>query len=53
MIIYDTGPLVAAAPSNDADHLAFVRLFTDMHTARGDLLVPATVVAEVGYLPGT
>ena len=27
-----------------------VRLFTDMHTARRELLVPATVAAEVGYL---
>ena len=50
MIICDTGPLVAAALTNDADHLACVRLFTDMHTANRELLVPATVVAEVGYL---
>ena len=50
MIICDTGPLVAAALSNDADHPACVRLFTDMHTANRELLVPATVVAEVGYL---
>jgi predicted nucleic acid-binding protein len=49
VIICDTGPLVAAALSNDADHLACVRLFTDMHTAHRELLVPATVVAEVGY----
>jgi len=50
VIICDTGPLVAAALSNDADHVACVRLFTDMHNARRELLVPATVVAEVGYL---
>jgi len=50
VIICDTGPLVAAALSNDADHLTCVRLFTDMHTAHRELLVPATVVAEVGYL---
>ena len=50
MIICDTGPLVAAALSNDADHLACVRLFTDLHADGRDLLVPATVVAEVGYL---
>ncbi len=50
MIICDTGPLVAVALTNDADHLACVRLFTDMHTANRELLVPATVVAEVGYL---
>ena len=50
MIICDTGPLVAAALSNDADHLACVRLFSEMHAASRELLVPATVVAEVGYL---
>jgi predicted nucleic acid-binding protein len=50
VIVCDTGPLVAAALSNDADHAACVRLFTDMHAAGRDLLVPATVVAEVGYL---
>ncbi len=50
MIVCDTGPLVAAALSNDADHAASVRLFNDMHAAGRDLLVPATVTAEVGYL---
>jgi predicted nucleic acid-binding protein len=50
VIICDTGPLVAAALSNDADHMACVRLFTDLHADGQDLLVPATVVAEVGYL---
>ncbi len=50
MIVCDTGPLVAAALSNDADHTACVRLFNDMHAAGRDLLVPATVTAEVGYL---
>lgn len=50
MIICDTGPLVAAAMSNDADYLACVRLFTELHTARRELLVSATVVAEVGFL---
>ena len=50
MIVCDTGPLVAAALSNDVDHAACVRLFNDMHAAGRDLLVPATVTAEVGYL---
>ena len=50
MIVCDTGPLVAAALSNDSDHKACVELFTVLHTARRELLVPATVVAEVGYL---
>ena len=50
MIVCDTGPLVAAALSNDSDHKACVELFTALHAARRELLVPATVVAEVGYL---
>ena len=50
MIVCDTGPLVSAALSNDADHAACVRLFSDMHAAGRELLVPATVTAEVGYL---
>jgi uncharacterized protein len=50
VIVCDTGPLVAAALSNDADHAACVRLFNDMHAAGRDLLVPATVTPEVGYL---
>jgi len=50
VIVCDTGPLVAAALSNDADHPACVRLFSELHAAGRELLVPATVVAEVGYL---
>lgn len=50
MIICDTGPLVAAALSNDSHHRACVDLFNDLHRDRRKLLVPATVVAEVGYL---
>lgn len=50
MIICDTGPLVAAALSNDADHKACVELFNRRHEAGTELLVPATVVAEVGFL---
>jgi hypothetical protein len=50
VIVCDTGPLVAAALSNDADHPACVRLFTELHAAGRELLIPATVVAEVGYL---
>ena len=50
MIVCDTGPLVAAALSNDADHKACVELFTALHAARRELLVPGTVVAEAGYL---
>jgi predicted nucleic acid-binding protein len=32
------------------DHKACVEMFTALHAARRELLVPATVVAEVGYL---
>lgn len=52
MIVCDTGPLVAAALSNDNDHAACVAMFRSLHEARRDLLVPAPVVAEVGYLLG-
>jgi uncharacterized protein len=50
VIVCDTGPLVVAALSNDSDHEGCVELFTALHAARRELLVPATVVAEVGYL---
>ena len=50
MIVCDTGPLVAAALSNDKHHAACVAIFTSLHEGRRDLLVPAPVVAEVGYL---
>ncbi|MFL5911489.1 MAG: type II toxin-antitoxin system VapC family toxin [Gaiellaceae bacterium] len=52
MIVCDTGPLVAAALANDDHHHACVELFTGLHLARRPLLVPTTVVAEVGYLIG-
>jgi predicted nucleic acid-binding protein len=41
---------VAAALSNDADHQACVDLFSSLHAAGRQMLVPAPVVAEVGYL---
>jgi uncharacterized protein len=50
VIVCDTGPLVAAALSNDYYHSACVKLFNDLHAGERKLLVPATVVAEVGYL---
>jgi predicted nucleic acid-binding protein len=52
VILCDTGPIVAAALADDDDHHACVELFTGMHMARRPLLVPGTVVAEVGYLLG-
>ncbi len=50
MIICDTGPLVTAADRGDADNRACTDLFTGLHLARRPILVPAPVVAEVGYL---
>jgi len=50
VILCDTGPLVAAALTDDNHHHACVDLFTGLHLAGRALLVPATVVAEVGYL---
>lgn len=52
MLICDTGPLVAAALSTDPDHRACVDLFTGVHLAHRELLVPSPIVAEVGYLLG-
>lgn len=46
----DTGPVVAAALAGDDHHHACVELFTGLHLAGRELLVPSTVVAEVGYL---
>lgn len=53
MIVCDTGPLVAAALSKDPDHHACVELFTGMHLAGRAIVIPAPVVAEVGYLLST
>jgi uncharacterized protein len=50
VIVCDTGPLVAAALSNDARHAECVGLFNDLHEAGRELLIPALVAAEVGYL---
>jgi predicted nucleic acid-binding protein len=50
VILCDTGPIVAAALVDDDHHHACVELFTGLHLAGRPLLVPGTVVAEVGYL---
>jgi hypothetical protein len=50
VIVCDTGPIVAAALGNDDHHHTCVELFTGLHLAGRPMLVPATVVAEVGYL---
>jgi len=52
VLICDTGPLVAAALAKDPDHRACTDLFTGVHLAGRALVVPAPVVAEVGYLLG-
>ena len=52
MIVCDTGPLVAAADRDDDHNRACTDLFTGLHLARRQILVPAPVVAEVGYLLG-
>ena len=50
MIICDTGPIFAAADRTDADHHACVELFTGLRLAERRLLLPQTVMAEVGYM---
>ncbi|TIC88249.1 PIN domain-containing protein [Nocardioides sp. GY 10113] len=50
MIICDTGPIFAAADRRDADHHACVELFTGLRLAGRRLLLPPTVLAEVGYM---
>jgi uncharacterized protein len=52
VIVCDTGPLVAAALSNDPDHRRCVDLFTGLHLANRQMVVPAPVVAKVTYLIG-
>lgn len=47
MIVVDTGPLVAIADADDQDHERCLRALA--HASR-PLIVPASVVVEVGYL---
>lgn len=47
MILVDTGPLVAAADADDANHAACVAY---LERTPGPLLVPNSVVPEVCYL---
>jgi predicted nucleic acid-binding protein len=51
-MVCDTGPLVAAADRDDQYNRACTDLFAGLHLARRAILVPAPVVAEVGYLLG-
>lgn len=50
MIVCDTGPLVAAGDRDEEHNRACTDLFTGLHLAGRAILVPAPVVAEVGYL---
>jgi predicted nucleic acid-binding protein len=52
VIVCDTGPFAAVADRDDKHNRACTDLFTGLHLARRAILVPATVVAEVGYLLG-
>lgn len=49
MILVDSGPLIAAAISDDRDHRRCVDMFAALHLNSEKLLVPQTVVAEVAY----
>lgn len=50
MIVCDTAPLVAAALFRDPDHRRCVDLFAGLRMANRDMLLPAPIIAEVGYL---
>lgn len=50
MILFDTGPIVAAAVANDEHFHVSSQLFTGLRLANRRLLLPGTVAAEVGYL---
>jgi uncharacterized protein len=50
VILFDTGPIVAAAAENDEHFHVSSQLFTGLRLANRRLILPATVSAEVGYL---
>ncbi|MGQ0624881.1 MAG: type II toxin-antitoxin system VapC family toxin [Sporichthyaceae bacterium] len=52
MILVDTGPLVAAADTDDDDHRRCVDLLTGLRLASRPLLISPLVVAEVSYMIG-
>jgi len=52
MVIVDTGPLVAAADSDDDEHRSCVDLLTGLRLTERSLLVSPLVVAEVTYMLG-
>ena len=50
MILVDSGVIVAAAVRNNVHNHSCVELIVGLHLAKRRLLLPATVIAEVGYL---
>jgi predicted nucleic acid-binding protein len=54
VIVCDTGPLVAVSTAftKDPDYHRCVELFTGLHLANRQMVLPAPIVAEVGYLLG-
>ena len=50
MILVDSGPLIPAAITRQPANHACVETFTGLRLARRRLFVPATVVAEVGFM---
>jgi predicted nucleic acid-binding protein len=48
VIICDTGPLLAIANTDDTEHAACM---TSLSRETGPLIVPATIVTEVCYMP--
>lgn len=50
MIIVDTGPLVAAADSDETHHEQCVREFTRLYATRRNLITTSFVAAEVCYM---
>ena len=50
MILFDTGPIVAAAFTTEHHDRACSDLFAGLRLARRRLILPATVAAEAGYL---
>ena len=50
MILCNSGPLIAASIRDNDDHRLCVDLFSALHLNGERLLVPPTVIAEVGYM---
>lgn len=49
MIVCDTGPLVALSNEKDEHYFAANNLFRDMFLTNDEIVLPATVLAEVCY----